>query len=886
MRIHQLDITGLGPYAGSEKIEFDGLNDAGVLLLSGPTGSGKTTILDAVCFALFGEIPRAAKGGELVSHHRKIETTPEVIIEFTVAGSLFRVTRRPEYERPKKRDHEELTVETQFVCLERFSNETWTDESAGWKGTNKQLRRLIGMNADQFHQLVLLPQGKFARFLEAGAADRKELLETLFPGNDLTYVEDWLKKRAQKDAESRNGKLQQISDRLEQARTDFDTLTTDLEKEEAEPPPEFPPHHEAVPVNEWTDAVRKRLEGRAAEAEKTGAASQKVSTEAQAALAAAANKKKLISQRGEAEDRVSELEAKSEWRDRLAARNDSAGRAAVAVPLIQEYRTRLAKAEETDRNAQQLAKALRSDESVGTDEEPALKTMATEFGKGVTTIENFERDGLQRRRELDRLVNARAAELKRLETGGPGSDLAEAEDALAEAKKAREKARLELVEIRRRRTAGMAAELAESLAEGEPCPVCGSVEHPGADHSEAPPVSEAEEEQAAKRDEQTEGTLSKATQSRDAAEAESREKMAKLKQGLGQLQSELEKLVKTESGLAAGEASPTARRERLESLVEKIGHYLETVRTTADAHKAADESRVAAESGASKSGFSNLAEAEAASVAPEELAESRAEVDSHDEALNMARGLLGGELREIDRNEQVDLTPLEKASAETAERRDRDTGVLATATERLETFTGVTADIPTLFEELTPLREAASCSAELNRLASGDNDRRMKLSIYVLAVRLKQVIQAANRHLQRMSNGRYELVYSGDVAAHGATSGLGIRVFDSHTSETRSTGTFSGGESFYASLSLALGLAEVVQQETGGKPLETLFIDEGFGTLDSKTLDQVMDVIDDLREGGRTVGLVSHVDELRNRVTARIEVKAGRTGSTLEVVGV
>jgi exonuclease SbcC len=137
-----------------------------------------------------------------------------------------------------------------------------------------------------------------------------------------------------------------------------------------------------------------------------------------------------------------------------------------------------------------------------------------------------------------------------------------------------------------------------------------------------------------------------------------------------------------------------------------------------------------------------------------------------------------------------------------------------------------------------------------------------------------------------MSSGRYELVYSGDVAAHGAASGLGIRVFDSHTSGTRSTGTFSGGESFYASLSLALGLAEVVQQESGGKPLETLFIDEGFGTLDARTLDQVMDVIDDLREGGRTVGLVSHVDELRNRVTARIEVHPTKSGSTIEVVGV
>ena len=885
MRIHELEITGLGPYAGTEKIEFDGLNEAGVLLLSGPTGSGKTTILDAVCFAIYGEIPRATKGSEIVSHHRSLETVPEAVLDFTVAGSRLRVTRRPEYVRANMRNPGELTEQKQFVRLERFRDGSWEEDSTGWTEANGRLRDLVGMNADQFHQLVLLPQGKFARFLEAGASDRKDLLETLFPGNDLTYVEDWLKDRARKDAEVRNEMLKQISDRLEQARPNFDALTAELE-EDAEALPDFPAHDEPAPVIEWTGAVSAKLSKMTAAATKARKKSQKAWADSDQSLTAAIKKRDQVKQRGEAEDRVKALEAKADWRTELASRIDAADRAATAAPLIRQSRTQAQEAESQAERSGKLAAELRSPDSAGTDEEPALEKLRVTSGKDVAAIENFEREGLERRRELDRLVGTNESELDELEKGGAGTELARCDAALSEARKARDTAREELIEIRRRRTAGMAAELAAGLEEGLPCPVCGSTEHPGADHADTPPVDEEEESLAAERDGESELALTAATQARDAASAESRSQVAKLKDEIERFERERKGLLEKEGKLAAGEATPSARRERLEALSEQIEAFLRSVRKAADTRTAADEALKSAEAEASSRGFADPGEAEAAWVEPEALARSRAELASHDEVLNRAKGLLGGELREIDRDEKVDLVPLEQAAAEAAEIRDRDIETDATATERQQTFDGVTDAIPELFVELKPLRDAASSSANLSRLASGDNERRMKLSIYVLAVRLKQVIQAANRHLRRMSDDRYELVYSGDVAAHGATSGLGIRVFDSHTSESRSTGTFSGGESFFASLSLALGLAEVVQEESGGKPLETLFIDEGFGTLDSKKLEQVMDVIDELREGGRTVGLVSHVDELRNRVTARIEVSADKAGSTVQVVGV
>jgi exonuclease SbcC len=184
------------------------------------------------------------------------------------------------------------------------------------------------------------------------------------------------------------------------------------------------------------------------------------------------------------------------------------------------------------------------------------------------------------------------------------------------------------------------------------------------------------------------------------------------------------------------------------------------------------------------------------------------------------------------------------------------------------------------------LRQSFARLDELSRCVDGTgggNTLRMRLSAYVLAARLEQVAAAATERLEVMSGGRYALVHSAELAKGGGRSGLSLRVVDGWTGVERDTATLSGGESFLASLSLALGLADVVQAEAGGARIETLFVDEGFGTLDDETLDEVMTVLDGLRDGGRTVGVVSHVAELRHRIPARVEVVKGRDGSHLRV---
>jgi exonuclease SbcC len=192
--------------------------------------------------------------------------------------------------------------------------------------------------------------------------------------------------------------------------------------------------------------------------------------------------------------------------------------------------------------------------------------------------------------------------------------------------------------------------------------------------------------------------------------------------------------------------------------------------------------------------------------------------------------------------------------------------------------------IEQLVAELGPLLARHDTVAGLAQLVQGtgnDNALRMQLSSYVLAARLEQVAAAATERLLRMSGGRYALEHCDTEADGRKRAGLGLRVVDAWSSTVRDTRSLSGGESFFASLALALGMADVVTAESGGTRIDTLFIDEGFGSLDEDTLNDVMDVLDDLREGGRTVGIVSHVADLRSRITAQVEVRKGTSGSTV-----
>jgi DNA repair exonuclease SbcCD ATPase subunit len=432
--------------------------------------------------------------------------------------------------------------------------------------------------------------------------------------------------------------------------------------------------------------------------------------------------------------------------------------------------------------------------------------------------------------------------------------------------------RRQWLDVREERLSNAAAELASRLEHGAPCPVCGSPEHPEPVPAEDSVLGLAEKEERAKeRSEAAERALS----ALEAELSEARQLVAVLAgQGGDTDPAEAEEAAQAAREAAAEAASAVAElaasRSRQEELAERID--------------ATEQVRVDM--------LSQLAQTESALT---EIEGQSAALESSLEALRAGHASLGlrsdaiGQVVSILEQADAARTQLDQAAARLAEARTgldralpeagfasaveaRQALLPGTEAARLESAVQAGRDEEVRLEELA---EAAR--------GAGDNSYRMSLNSYVLAARLEQVAIAASERLVGMSDGRYTLQHSDARAARGAKSGLGLEVVDQWTGHKRDTATLSGGESFMASLALALGLADVVQQESGGVDIETLFVDEGFGSLDEQALEQVMDALEGLRDGGRVVGLVSHVPEMKQRISTQLQVVKGRNGSLLHI---
>jgi exonuclease SbcC len=503
------------------------------------------------------------------------------------------------------------------------------------------------------------------------------------------------------------------------------------------------------------------------------------------------------------------------------------------------------------------------------------------------------------------------------------------------------------LDLREQRLTGMAAELAGGLQPGEPCLVCGSAEHPAPAQPGAHRVSPQSEQEAADAADQAARRLSlvdgdlAAARAALAAAAESvgrlevtaaaaavgnaetalaqaqeagrravhlQRRYADLTAGIEAARHEEERTRHelTDAGEAAAvahervsaaeqalasacgdDADPRARRLRLERSVA-VGEA--RIAARASAARAAEHLaslRNAAAAAARGAGFQTLDAALAALLQPEHESTLVAATREYEEQVcAVSAGLARDAVASVAGESAPDLTGLCTAAELAASDDEAAAARVTLCLTASRALDDLVAQLTAHLAASRPLVEAAGRLHELSRCVDGtggDNARRMTLSAFVLAARLEQVAQAASERLAQMSGGRYTLVHCDDVEPRGRRGGLSLRVVDGWTGTSRATASLSGGESFYASLALALGLADVVSAEAAGTSIDTLFVDEGFGSLDADTLEEVMDALDALRAGGRAVGLVSHVPDLQQRIPARLEVVKGRGGSTLRL---
>ena len=986
MRPHRLRLRAFGPFPGEVEVDLDALAASGLFLLHGETGSGKTTLLDGIGFALYGRVPGVrGKTGRLRSDHAPADVRTEVELEVTLGGRRWRITRSPAQERAKARGTG-TTTEQARIHLEELRDGDWASVSTRIDEAASELDPLLGMSADQFFQVVLLPQGEFARFLRADSKERGELLQRLFATQRFKAVEDWLVQR-------RIG----TSSALAAARQALDVLAARVgQVVRVDAPEELPAGwgrsllaQATVAAFAAADAAAQELavrDGCRAAAEQAGRlrALQGRRSAALALLAeldAAAPGHAAVGVELRAAGRAAELaavldEATAREREHVTAGAAEAAARARLVPLSLAVDTPAAAVRAAADAARRRTGRLEAVRAVADALSAEQAQVAAAVGEqaqaaGVLAALAVRLEELPLQREAARLrvaaaraaaeglpaAEARAGVLATAvrEAQGLQSSLARLEQLREEHLLAREthvSLREKEDELRDARLVTMIAELAGRLEDGAPCEVCGATSHPDPYMGAGDGVTRDDEDRARLAAEQAAREVADVA-ARAAAEtavadgyrerlaatgetggpaelepacADATAALAQLRAAAGGFSGATTALERADAALAAaqadrvrleGDAAGAARRAqeaagraaghqaRLEAELEgaaDLATALAVAATTATTCDAALEAAGAAERAAAEAvrtaaaavtaahaaGFGSVDEATAALRTAAWRADAELRRRAHDDARAGATAALAdAELQDLP-EVPADVEGATAALA-TADTRLREAGgAEAAAADRARALAQLVPELDAAAEALVPLVASAAQARRLADLCTGggSNALRMTLTSFVLAARLEQVAEVASARLLRMTQGRYSLVHTDGTAKGGARSGLGLLARDTWTGQDRDTSTLSGGETFLASLALALGLADVVQAEAGGTRIEALFVDEGFGTLDEDTLDEVMDVLDGLREGGRVVGLVSHVAELRARIPAQVRVHKTRTGSSLELVGV
>jgi len=1021
MRIHRLRAAAFGPFPDEVSVDFDALTASGLFLIHGPTGAGKTSLLDAICFALFADVPGVRDRRGIVSDHAAPTATPSVELEFTCGTRRFRLVRTPAHIRPKKRGTG--TIESPAtVSLSEQEGEGWRVLSTRNDEAAEVIHDVLGLGKEQFAKVAMLPQGEFAAFLTAKDDERRALLEKLFDITRFADVEEWLVEQRRASETAMTAVRAGIDTDL--ARLADVVAASGLTGGDADAVEAPDANGGGSPsVDDSPDAVRSRVEALGSEldaqlSEAMVALDVAVSEESLAALAAeraralvalrsraAAARAALADLEGAAEDiaavraaldegrraagvrghldAVLRAEADADRLGSLAERGSARVRAVVPeaadpavmtadlvvhddtlrelVRLERQVASRAAQAREQQQAVEQAGLVLETADADRTAAAARAAEAEADLAAAVEAAAALDgavaaADDARRRLRLAERVVADEATVARL-----GEASADAREAVQDARDAEQ-------DLVARRLEQMAAELAEGLVDGDSCPVCGSHDHPApATGSERVTPEELEaaqsrhaalvvEHQRAEsaaasaralltdaldtlgveapreldlgseadvvaRAEQRRDDLRRRAASRARHEhaltaaradvARIDDAVAAAGRALAQATTLVEQAVEAQAADAAAAAQlteshavcpclarqdvdPAAGRRSAAETAQRHSRLVDEVMAWAGAaerHVTAvarhREAVLAATAAAVEAGFESLEDAAGALVAPSTLERLGDRVRDHDRARSAARAVLDDpEVQAAESQPEPDLdavvTTAQQARTALLEAQSLQTRVASAA----KSFASVRASLIAGLDAAGPMLERHHRVKDLADTFAGggiNNTLRMRLTSYVLAARLEKVAQLANERLRVMGDGRYRLEHSDRLAARGARSGLGLRVLDQWTGVTRETSTLSGGEAFMASLALALGLADAVREESGGFDLGTLFVDEGFGTLDDESLEQVITVLDSLREGGRAVGVVSHVGELRSRITSQLVVRKTASGSTVAV---
>ena len=932
MRPLRLTLSAFGPYAAQTTLDLEKLGKGGLYLITGDTGAGKTTIFDAITYALYDHSSSGIREGSMLRCKYADDKTPTFVeLEFEVHGVRYTVRRNPEYQRPKTRG-EGMTTEKADATL------TYPDDRppvTKAKDVTAAVQEIIGLDYNQFSQIVLIAQGQFTKLLNASTEERSRIFRKLF--RTQRYAQ--LQERLQAEASALNQQRTAQNAKL-------DSLLGGLQFSPEDPDAEALRALCAQTVPETALSLLDTLTARQAAAlEEAGTALQ--ATEAQLntvqqQLGAAAQAQRLAQQLAA---RQAELAAAKPALDAARAEADRhAGDAAQLDALtaqVTQAQSALAAYDALDALCRQQTEAR-----------AAARLAAAQAHKRRTQLDSLNAALAAAETELAALADADtrllALQNRSTQLTQRGEALAKLEQRLADcqrqakaAHKAQESYRTAAAaqdEARARRDAlerafldAQAGLLAESLTEGAPCPVCGSTHHPARallPHT-APTQAqvEAARQAAAEADRQAQNA-SAAAQSALAAVNEAKTSLRRdaetllperftAPEGTVPLTFALmtNVLAEENAALQTAQADCAARCRQAEADCRRKAQLendrQEKIRQRPALEQAAAEAdRSAAAQNASADALEGqIAERRAALPYPRR-ADAQAALDKLEADRRTLRTGMDTAQRKLKQAEQTVAAAEAAVEALTAQQTAAQKELPARSAEDLTAQqTELTAARETLRSrekqlsaQLLPNRKTAAqyrAAAEarqalesrwqwvsaLAATAGGTltSKQKIKLEAYIQMNYLDRILRYANTRLMQMTAGQYELERIG-AENQRSQSGLDLGVIDHYNGTRRSVKTLSGGESFKASLALALGLSDEVQSSAGGIRLDTLFLDEGFGSLDEESLELAIRVLSGLTEGDRLVGIISHVGALKDRIDRQVVVHKARTGgSTVEL---
>lgn len=878
MKPIQLVLSAFGPYVERTVIDFSALGEEGLFLIAGDTGAGKTTIFDAISFALYGEASGGKEKRKSKSFHSDYvsdQTETYVELTFRHRGETWWIRRNLEYQRPAKKKKDGMETTTRQAADAQMRNEDTGEEILRMDDVNRRVRELLGLTQDQFTQTVMIAQGDFLKILTASSDDRKKLFRDLFHTNLYVDLQSRLQEKNRACADEQKA-LEQV---ILSAEGKIDPEAEFAEREI------LLSYCGQIQHTDALCALLARLIEQEKAAQEQARTQKKEAADQIGALIAAVTEGERVNRD------FADWESK---RARLAALTAGQGeidtqRAALAAARrAQQLETDEALMRRTRRDMDAQRAAL-------SEAQAALEQAEKALPEAETRMKEAESRGGE--------IHALLAQAKQMEDCLPVLGEVERLKAALDTQK-RELQRLTEASSRAQAAytaaqnsyyLSQAGLLARELKAGQPCPVCGSTAHPCPAQITPETVTRQALEQAAQRRETAEKAQSDAATrlaANRAALDEREDRLRALKIGADETRQRLAARID-----AAHQAAADRQRE---------------IDAARSAYQALDKRKTAAQSAVDAAQKQLAALEEDLRAQTEAFEQKRAAHGFEDEASYRLAKRTNAEIERLDRKIRNFDEQKRTLAAQTHELEDKLSGRQRTDLAALQNRRAAALDRQAKAENAEKAmvrkltlhesaeREIRQANAAIQKkrgkwqiiqelytccagIAAGNPRAKLTFEAYVQQYYFRFVVAAANKRLTRLTDGMFTLRVMREAANRVSQSGLDLEVLDRSTGQARDVSTLSGGESFLASLALALGLSDAVQSQSGQIRMDAMFIDEGFGSLDENALRSSIDVLLELADGKRLIGIISHVQELEERIDKQIVVTKTPNGSTVRM---